>query len=353
TVLGWGRHDTDGVVESVCAGAEGDEDAVYLVVRRTIDGVERRFIERMKSRIPPFAPIPRGAPETMRERDTLLRWFVDCGLSYDGRNRDPTKTVAIGITTGGWTENDTLTLAAFDTVTGSTRSMFAPGDVGDQVEVALYATTLDAESCQYVTTLTARVRFVIDEYIAPFRVNGHTIGDVPPELQGGQLANLSDWVFKRNVFSGLDHLEGKTVSVYADGNVHPSRVVVDGAITLQDPAGVVVVGLPYCSDLETLELNVIGGESVRAKQKLVTELGVQVQETRNIVAGTSFDPDRMMEWKPRDEDDGYLDPVSELTGIARVNLLGDWLANGHVCIRQNLPLPITVLAVIPKVDIGG
>jgi hypothetical protein len=47
---GWGRHDTDGLYENVCTVPEGSEDAVYVVVRRTIGGVSRRYIERMTSR---------------------------------------------------------------------------------------------------------------------------------------------------------------------------------------------------------------------------------------------------------------------------------------------------------------
>jgi hypothetical protein len=49
-VWGWHHHDTDGVVENVCVVPEGIEDRLYLVVRRTINGVTKRFIERMHSR---------------------------------------------------------------------------------------------------------------------------------------------------------------------------------------------------------------------------------------------------------------------------------------------------------------
>lgn len=48
---GWARHDTQGIFESVCAVPEGEEDAVYVVVVRTIAGGKRRYIERMTSRV--------------------------------------------------------------------------------------------------------------------------------------------------------------------------------------------------------------------------------------------------------------------------------------------------------------
>lgn len=48
----WTRHDTDGEAQSVCAIPEGNEDGVYLVVKRTIDGVVKRYVERMVDREP-------------------------------------------------------------------------------------------------------------------------------------------------------------------------------------------------------------------------------------------------------------------------------------------------------------
>ncbi len=50
--------------------------------------------------------------------------------------------------------------------------------------------------------------------------------------------------------SGLDHLEGLTVSVWADGAERPQKVVNDGEIPLASPADEVVVGLPMESILQ-------------------------------------------------------------------------------------------------------
>lgn len=48
-VWGWTLWETEGRVESVCAITEGGEDRLYMTVRRTIQGAERVFIERMAS----------------------------------------------------------------------------------------------------------------------------------------------------------------------------------------------------------------------------------------------------------------------------------------------------------------
>ncbi len=65
----WHRHDTDGLFESVCSIPEGSEDAIYVIVKRTIDGADVRYVERMASR---YFAITEDA------------FFVDCGLTYDG-----------------------------------------------------------------------------------------------------------------------------------------------------------------------------------------------------------------------------------------------------------------------------
>jgi hypothetical protein len=54
-VWGWHRHDTAtkaaaSLFESVCVVPEGDEDVVYVVVKRTINGTTKRFVERLATR---------------------------------------------------------------------------------------------------------------------------------------------------------------------------------------------------------------------------------------------------------------------------------------------------------------
>lgn len=65
----WHQHDTDGVFESCTSVAEGSEDVLYVVIRRTINGQAKRYVERMASR--QFA-------------DQAGAFFVDCGATYNG-----------------------------------------------------------------------------------------------------------------------------------------------------------------------------------------------------------------------------------------------------------------------------
>lgn len=70
SVSAWHRHSTtNGLFESVCAVAEGDEDFVYLVVNREINGSTVRYVERIASR---------------RYTDLEDCFFVDAGARYEG-----------------------------------------------------------------------------------------------------------------------------------------------------------------------------------------------------------------------------------------------------------------------------
>lgn len=79
-VWAWTRHesgpDNNAVFENVIVIAEGKEDVPYFLVRRRVGGVDKRYIERLHTRV--FKTI----------KDAF---FVDCGLSYDG---PATKTIS-------------------------------------------------------------------------------------------------------------------------------------------------------------------------------------------------------------------------------------------------------------------
>jgi hypothetical protein len=72
------------------------------------------------------------------------------------------------------------------------------------------------------------------------------------------------------VISGLDHLEGETVQVLADGAVKPDAVVLNGLINLDTEATQVSVGLKYTSDLETMRIEA-GSADGSAQSKRVTK----------------------------------------------------------------------------------
>lgn len=222
----WHHHATDGTFESVCVVAEGSEDAVYVIVRRTIGAATVRYVERMASRL--FV-------------DPADAFFVDCGLTYDG----------------------------------------AP------------ATTI----------------------------------------------------------SGLAHLEGKTVSILADGAVHPQRTVSGGAITLDVAASVVQVGLPIEADLQTLPLAMqIDAALGQGRYKNVNKAWLRVYRSSGIFVGP--DADHLVEAKQRTTEP-YGSPPALKSEEIPVVLTPSWADSGQIYVRQSDPLPLTIVSLTLEVALGG
>jgi hypothetical protein len=152
------------------------------------------------------------------------------------------------------------------------------------------------------------------------------------------------------VISGLTHLNGETVTILADGSVSASQTVTGGAITLPHSASVVHVGLAYTAELQTLDLDVTTlRQSANAKRR-VTEVVVKVERSRGMWAGP--DADHMTEVKQRDFEP-YGDPIALFTGDFKLSIPPSWGRSGSIVLQQRDPLPLTVLAVVPEIDVGG
>ncbi len=106
-VRGWHEHDVGGFVESltVLPAANGRQDTLWMIVRRVINGVTRRFIERMAPTWDFFSTL-----------DTAH--YVDCGIRYQGTpiNRVYGLRHAIGTTVHGLADGSPFTPQVVDAV---------------------------------------------------------------------------------------------------------------------------------------------------------------------------------------------------------------------------------------------
>lgn len=153
-------------------------------------------------------------------------------------------------------------------------------------------------------------------------------------------------------FSGLWHLEGETVGILADGAEHPTRVVTNGAITLDEAASVVHVGLTYESDLLTLpavfDATPAGGQGM---MKNVNGVRMRVTQSATVKAGPSFD--KLTEYPARLVSSPYGSPPVLRTGELRFAIGPSWNSDGAVAVRQDNPLPLTVMSMALDVATGG
>lgn len=320
-VFAWAPQSSDGLYESTCSISEGSEDAVYFSVQRVINGQTVRYIERLSSRL------------FLDDQDAF---FVDCGLSYDGRNTGNARAVTLTGGSGSWPYEQQYTL----TITGGT--YFTSGDVGAQIQLPY--TGQDPESgADVAMELRCDIVSVSSGTAVVVQVNR----DVPAVLQNTATTN---WQMARETFSGLAHLEGQTVNILSDGNVEPQKVVTGGAVTLESPGAVVHIGLPINAQFETLDVNVNNQETLLDKKQLINTVTLVVNASRGIFAST---PGGKWYEYPQREFEFYDDQVNDATGKVEIKLDSQWDKNGRVKIRQTDPLPLSVLAVIPRVTVGG
>jgi hypothetical protein len=237
-VYAWTHHDSPGnsgsdSFLSVASIPEGQEDATYFVISRTIPGINGgqpvKYVERLHTRN--FL--------TNWVADVTRAWFVDCGMQYSGT---PTTTV-----------------------------------------------------------------------------------------------------------SGLNHLNGATVNVLADGNVILDLVVANGTITLAHAASTITVGLPYTADMQTLSLD-LGEPSTQGRFKKITAVTMVLENTRGLKVGPN--QSNLTEVKERSTQ-AYGLPIGLITGKERILIQPSWSKDACVWISQQYPLPATILGIIPEIRVGS
>lgn len=322
-VTGWAHWDTQGTFEDICVIPENTSYALYAIIKRTINDIAVRYVERLAS----------------REVKSIYDYqFLDCNLTYDGRNTSATTMLLTGGTT--WTAGDTGTVVASGISGWAT---FLTTDVGN--EMWLY----DASG--------ARCRLLITARASSTQVSVRLKDPCPVTLQS---AATVVWTFARLKFTGANQIasmpavalvDATTFGINAKGTAPNGQLVVaiDGSITLPVAGGVVQVGLPYLSDFETLSLNAQGQETIRMRSKSNPVIYLDCTETRNFIAGTDFNT---MYPSVERAFETYTSPVNQQEGIVWVRVPSTLDSECHSCIRQNMPLPITIRMHIPQVTIG-
>lgn len=162
----WHQHDTEGFFESCTVVSEGSEDVLYVVVKRTIGGATKRYVERMASR------------QFVAAADAF---FVDSGLTYSG--------------------TPVTTLSGLSHLEGKTVNILADGAVHPQRVVTGGAITLDVEASTVHVGLPitadlqslplafeaegygqGRVKNVNQVWLRVYRSSGIFVGPDPNEL---------------------------------------------------------------------------------------------------------------------------------------------------------------------------
>lgn len=150
------------------------------------------------------------------------------------------------------------------------------------------------------------------------------------------------------VISGFDHLEGKTVAILADGNVMPQQVVVDGKITLPNESRIVHGGLPYLSEIETLNADFPARDgTIQGRKKRMPKVTLRVENSRGAWVGPRRDKMREFKWRSTEN---YDEPTRLFTGDKELEIYSEPTREARLVIQQRDPLPLTVLAIMAVVE---
>lgn len=337
-ILGWAHHDFDGgFVEGVACIRELTEDVVYVTVRRVIGEKTVRHIEKLVDR-------------NIKTLDDCK--FVDDHLTYNGENTQ-NNFFRIQDPSNNW---DYQTEMMINSITPLVSFPLNNARIGNQIHIRFG----DEE-----------IRFTIsriDLIANPYGFYGYPNRTVPVAARNITTGN---WAYAVKKITGLQHLAGQKVSIYADGNVvgsvynpnvseytvsSTSEIVDDlllpvGSVVLDKHYVRVVVGKPITADVETLDIDTAQGETLMDKQKNVSRVTMRVDRSRGIFVGPKLPPadnplKDMAEAKTRNLE-GYDDPTKLLSGVVSVDIFSQWNSNGRVFVRQIDPLPLTILAIAP------
>lgn len=301
-VVAWHQHQlggTDVKVKDVSVITGATETEVWMVVERTIDGSTVRYVERLDTEF--------------RDKTVNDARFLDSFLTTTGE--EPAATLTPAATTG------TVTFTA-----GS--SVFIAGDVGREIR-------------------SGTAKAIITAYTSGTEVTARIVVDFPST---GAISS-GDWTLSSDTVTGLDHLEGESVTILADGAVHPNVTVSSGSITLNGQYTKVHVGLGYTRQLKTLHIDSgsAAGSSYGSRSRITT-LTLRFFETVGCKYRASTGSLKPLTF--RNINDISDEGVPLFTGEKEVKAGQGWGNQNWIEVTQEQPLPLTLLGYVAKLEVS-
>lgn len=300
-IWAWHRHVTQGSFESIASISSEAEDEVWCIVKRTINGTVRRYIEKLKPRL------PKDEGGAVDQQDA---YFVDCGLTLDSP-----------VTITGATKANPVVITAAN-------HGFSDGDLVDIVDVV------------GMSELNGNRYLVANKTTNTFEIQTESAVDVDGTgytayASGGQVRKAV------TIISNLDHLEGEDVAVLANGLVQTGKTVTNGSITLSPAASRVHVGLGYTSILETLDLEYqTETGTVQDKLRNILSVVVEMADTMAFAIGPNSD------WLSE------VEYTSLNNGDREIPIDASNEREAKVYVQNTYPVPVTITSIIARMDHG-
>lgn len=190
-------------------------------------------------------------------------------------------------------------------------------------------------------------------------INGSTVRYIEEMQPRSWGSSVSDMFFVdcgiidtggSTTISGLDHLNEETVKILGDGAVQANEVVHNGSITIDEACDKVIVGLPYTYQVSPMRLDITTGKgTTHGTIRRIAELTISFYNTMNAQYGDGTNTYNI-DWR---DTEVYGSPPDLFTGDKTVTFDGGFDTEDTLIISGSDPLPCTIRALIPKIDITG
>jgi hypothetical protein len=199
-------------------------------------------------------------------------------------------------------------------------------------------------------------------YVVNRTINGSTVRYIEKmaregQCTGGTLNRQADAFIaidqaSSTTISGLDHLEGESVVVWANGKDLGSYTVASGSITASEAVTTAIVGLPYTAQYKSAKLayGAQNGTAINMKKRPI-HIGLLLFDThyQGLQYGQDFDNLDGLPLVESNETtaahtvwEEYDEPVMALDG--------SWDTDARLCLQATAPRPCTVAACVIGVD---
>lgn len=306
-VAAWTLHSTDGDYESVSVIPKTDYDEVWFVVKRTIGGTTKRYIEYMVD------------PEFEDQED---QFFVHSGLATDS----PKTITNIVTTTSPTALQVTCVSHGFSNL--------------DEVKIRGVVGMTEVNNVKYIVSSVASGTFKL------VSLEGTSVdGSAYTAYASGGEARVC---FSSS--AGLGHLEGKTVQVCADGGAHPSSTVASGIIKFNDSYSQVAIGLGYTARIKTNDLEGAPGKiNSQGKIKRVSEVNISLYKSLGCKVGTDAQMDDI-KFRTSAQNTDEAPPL--FSGIKRITFPSGWDREKSIIVEQEQPLAMHVRSIIAELEVN-
>lgn len=324
-VLAWMPHPIggNGFVEAVrCIPApDNKRDEVWLIVRRTINGATKRYVEFLR---------PEYDSAEMRQQD---QFYVDSGLTLNN-----TINALLTVPSGALVKGATgITFTA-----GS--AVFSAGDVGRSIHYDYTVSTyIDMEWVDVPMKAIAEITAYTD--------TTHVVATIRKAFPAAMNIPANGWRKTVTGLGGFGHLIGQTVDILVDGATHPQRVV-DGSgnITgLQYQGSVIQCGLPAPCKMHAMRIEAADSSgSSQGSTKRINRVMLRFKDTLGGRYGSNSG--LLNDLLFRDPSMPMDEAVPLFSGDKNVTMPEGYDTDGYVIYENSQPLAVTLICWVPSVE---